>query len=58
MEATQLLAKSTRAAVHMLAGYPGSGPSKCSVYEETQSLFARNLIQWKKQTIKMYVRSQ
>lgn len=34
VEATQLLAKSIHAAVHVLAGDTGSGPSKCLVYEE------------------------
>ena len=45
------------AAVHVLAGDTGSGPSKCSVYEETQSLCARHLIH-QENTIKMYVRFQ
>ena len=45
------------AAVHVLAGDTGSGPSKCLVYEETQSLCARHLIH-QENTMKMYVRSQ
>lgn len=58
MEATQLLAKSTRAAVHMLAGTQAQALLSAQFMRRDTILVCEESYSAKKQTIKMYVRSQ